>query len=425
MDLPETQAVPAFSKETPLDFTPPAFADEAKSDAKPGANEDALFTDMPSWLSVVDESVSPESIPAPITNTDAIAPGDLPSWVQAMRPVDAGVPQTSSTPLSSDKKLEASGALAGLQGVLPAVNGFAPTSKPKAYSIKMQASEEQQAHAALLEQILAAETEPVPLGSFSTIGTSRGLRWLLVFLVFAVLTAVLFMQTQIFSMPVGLPAEVDSALKSVQSIPEGAPVLVVFDYEPARVGEMEAAAAPVFDQMILLHHPRLTFISTNETGAILAERFISGPLAGHNYQSGVNYLSLGYLPCGQMGIRAFVQDSKATAPYAFAQNSNLFDYTLTPAWELPPLQGVTSLSQFAAVIVITDNADSARAWIEQTTSSPEPIPAIPFVAISSAQAAPMIQPYYASQQINGLVSGLYGGALFEQNNAGRPGTARA
>jgi hypothetical protein len=37
----------------------------------------------------------------------------------------------------------------------------------------------------------------------------------------------------------------------------------------------------------------------------------------------------------------------------------------------------------------------------------------------------MIQPYYSSQQITGLVSGLYGGALFEQNNSGRPGTIRA
>jgi hypothetical protein len=36
----------------------------------------------------------------------------------------------------------------------------------------------------------------------------------------------------------------------------------------------------------------------------------------------------------------------------------------------------------------------------------------------------MIQPYYASKQITGLVNGLYGGALFEQNNSGRPGTAR-
>ena len=47
-----------------------------------------------------------ESIPAPITNADAIAPGDLPSWVQAMRPVDTVLPRPSSTPLSSDKKLE-------------------------------------------------------------------------------------------------------------------------------------------------------------------------------------------------------------------------------------------------------------------------------------------------------------------------------
>jgi hypothetical protein len=207
----------------------------------------------------------------------------------------------------------------------------------------------------------------------------------------------------------------------VQAIPEDAPVLVAFDYEPARVGEMEVAAAPMFDQMLLLRHPRLTFISTNETGSILAERFISGPLAGHSYQSGVQYLNLGYLPGGQMGIRAFAQNPPLAAPYAITQSSNLLDLTLAPAWTLPPLEGVTSLSQFAALILVTDNADSARTWIEQTTSARG---AIPFVVVSSAQAAPMIQPYYASQQITGLMSGLYGGALFEQNNAGRPGTAR-
>jgi hypothetical protein len=268
-----------------------------------------------------------------------------------------------------------------------------------------------------LEQILAAETEPVPIGSFSTLGTSRGLRWLLVLLVFAALSTVLFMRTQIFSMPVGLPVEVLSAMQAVQAIPVNAPVLVVFDYEPARVAEMDAAAVPMFKQM---HNPRLTFISTNETGAILAERFISENFAG-SYQSGVQYLKLGYLPGGQMGIRTFAENPSMTARYAFAQNSNLLDFSLTPAWTLPPLQGVTSLSQFAALIVITDNADSARAWIEQTTFARG---AVPVVVISSAQAAPMIQPYYASQQISGLVSGLYGGALVEQNTAANPGVAR-
>jgi hypothetical protein len=234
------------------------------------------------------------------------------------------------------------------------------------------------------------------------------------------------MRTTIFSMPIGslLPAEVADALNAIRSVPEGAPVLVTFDYEPARVGEMEAAAMPVLDQMLILRHPHMAFISTNETGAILAERIMSGPLAGYNYQSGSQYLNLGYLPNGPTGIRAFVQDPRVMTQYAVSGNPAFLNFSLTPAWTSDPWKGITSLSQFAAIIIVTDNSDSARAWIEQTTSAPNPIPAIPLVVISSAQAAPIIQPYYASKQINGLVSGLYGGALVEQNNAGRPGTAR-
>lgn len=401
----------------PVDSAKPAFM----GDSQTSENTDALFTDMPDWLSNAGDSPLPPSTPTPITNTDVIAPGELPSWVQAMRPVDSGLPSSSGL-MSGDQTLESRGALAGLQGVLPAMPGFAPTSKPKAYSIRLQASEEQQAQAALLEQILAAETEPVPLTSFSLLANSRALRLLLVVMLFAGLTAALLLGAQIFAMPAGVPSEILGALQVAQSIPDGAPLLVAFDYEPARAGEMETAAAPLFDQMLLLHHPYLTFISTSETGAILAERFISGPLAGHNYQSGVGYLNLGYLPGGQMGILAFAQNPRKTAEFAFAGNSNkLFDMSLAPAWVSEPWDGITSFSQFAAIIIVTDSADSARAWIEQTTSARG---TIPVVVVSSAQSAPMIQPYYASGQVNGLVSGLYGGAVFEQNNGGRPGTAR-
>jgi hypothetical protein len=190
-------------------------------------------------------------------------------------------------------------------------------------------------------------------------------------------------------------------------------VLVAVDYEAARVGEMEAAAAPLFDNILLLKHPRLTFVSSNESGAILTERFISGPLAVHNYQSGVTYLNLGYLSGGQMGIRAFAQNPASAAP---------LDINSQSAWTLPPLQGVTSLDQFALIILITDDADAARSWVEQTESARG---AVPIVVVSSAQSAPMIQPYYNSGQVSGMVSGLYGGAIFErQYNNGRPGMAR-
>jgi hypothetical protein len=383
---------PAFSMDEPVESTPAAFTENPLDENK----ADSLFTDLPDWLSNATDA-SPTSNPTPITNTDAIAPGELPSWVQAMRPVDTNPARSASTSFSSDQTLESRGALAGLQGVLPSVPGYAPTSKPKAYSIKLQSSDEQQSHAALLEQILAAETEPVPIASFSALRNSRSLRWALSAVFLIVLTTILITRTQIFSLPVGAPNEIGSAWNIAQSIPEGAPVLVAFDYEPARVGEMEAVAAPLFN---LLRKPSLTFVSTSETGALLAERFTSESLSGINTEGQTPYLNAGYLPGGQMGIRAFSQN---------------------PSTVMPQITGINSFNQFAAFIIITDNADDARTWIEQTSLTRGNLP---IVVVSSAQAAPMIQPYFESGQVNGLVSGLYGSAVLESNNAGGPGTAR-
>jgi hypothetical protein len=375
----------AFSTDEPVDK--PAFTPDSQS----SLTMDSLFTDMPDWLSNAMEE--PSSAPAAaVNNLDSLTPGELPSWVQAMRPVEAGA--VRSTP--SDQISDSRGALAGFQGVLPLTTGFVPTSKPKVHSIRLQVSDEQRAQATMLEQILAAETAPEPIASFSALPTSRGLRWLIAFVLLAVLGSMAILRTQIFSLPVGVPFEISGAMNVSQAIPEGAPVLVAFDYEPARVGEMEAAASPMFN---LMKNPNFTFISTNETGAILAERFISGPLADTD-QSGIQRLNLGYLPGGQMGIRAFAQH---------------------PSYTFPQLNGIASLSQFAALIIITDTADSARAWIEQTSSTRG---TIPVVVISSAQSAPMIRPYYDSQQISGLVSGLYGSAVFEQNIGGGSGISR-
>jgi hypothetical protein len=392
------QSTPAFSADEPLDSSQPAFTPEAQA----SYNMDALFTDMPEWLSqAADNSNSANStFPA----TDSLTPGELPSWVQAMRPIGS-----SDTSFSIDETLETRGALAGLQGVLPAVPGYAATSRPKAHSIKLQASEEQQTHAAFLEQVLAAEAAPIPIAVFSPLQKSRGLRWLIAFTLFAVLSPVLFLGSRFFAMPAGSPREINSALQTLQSIPAGAPILAAFDYEPARSAEMESVAAAVFK---LMQSPNLTVISTNETGGILADRFLSGPSAGFGAEGGIQYLNLGYLPGGQVGIRAFGQNPPAAVP---------FDVSLAAAWTSPQLQGITSLSQFAALVIVTDSANSARAWIEQTAAVRGTIPVL---VISSAQAAPMIQPYYESQQINGLVAGLYGAAVVEQYNGGFPGSAR-
>jgi hypothetical protein len=366
---------------------------------------------MPDWLSNAGAGeAETASAPAP-AGPESITPGELPSWVQAMRPVESSITQTSGA-YSDDQTLETHGALAGLHGVLPAAPGAVPSSKPKAYSITLQASEEQQAHALLLEQILAAETAPEPIASFSPLATQRGLRWFLAALLLFIVGGALFLGTQAFLLPVGEPNALRDARLITENLQAGAPVLVVIDYQPALAGEMEAIAAPLFEHAIILKQPMLTFVSTSPTGGLLAERLFSGPLRERGYARGTNYLNLGYLPGGLTGVRAFAHNPPAAVP---------FDIDLNPAWSGTALQGVTSLSQFAAMIVITDNAESARTWIEQTAFDRG---ASPIIMVSSAQAAPMIQPYYESRQVSGVVSGLHGGAIFAQSNAGLPSAAR-
>jgi len=408
IDESSAPAAPVFAQAETQNDSSTFFTDQGLS----GEDANSLFTQMPDWLSSTPADSKPAQDTAPAAQSaDAISSAALPSWVQAMRPVESAFSQALAQGIGTDQTPETRGPLAGLQGVLPAMS-FTPTSKPKSYSIKVQASQEQQAHAMLLAHILEAETKPEPITSVPVITSARGLRWAIAILLLLIIVGSLYAGTQIFAMPLGVPVELNSALQAVENVPENAPVLVIFDYDPSTVGEMEAVAAPLLDYMILKHHPRLTFISTSPTGGALAERFISGPLSGHSYQSGIQYVNLGYLPGGLAGIRAFAQDPRTMVPMSM---------DLNPAWLSAPLQDVQSLSNFALMLLITDSADAGRNWVEQAGTLHGNAP---FVVASSAQAGPMIMPYVQSGQVNGLVNGLNSGAVIEQGYASRQNTAR-
>ena len=93
-----------------------------------------------------------------------------------------------------------------------------------------------------------------------------------------------------------------------------------------------------------------------------------------------------------------------------------------------PLATVPTFSEYKAVVMLTDHADSARAWIEQLQVFKQADPTIasqPLLVVSSAQAGPMLQPYAGSGQINGLVNGIADAARLEFMNNSRPGIARS
>lgn len=407
---------PSVQALLPEDQTPTPSASPFEEEALQSGDVDAIFSSMqlPDWLSdsaPADSSVGQENLPPAAQSDESIAPAELPSWVQAMRPVEsamptAPVPETDTTP-------ESGGPLAGLHGVLPAIPGAVePSSKPKVHSLKLDATEEQQAHSALLEKILAAETSPVPIKAASQLASQRLLRWAITAMLFAVLGGVVFGGTRIFPMPNGTPNETIRAIQSVESIPEDAPVLAVFDYEPSTVGEMEASGASLLDHLLLLRHPHLALISTSPTGAALAERFMSGTLSARGYQPGQQYVNLGYLPGGLTGVYDFARSPSTTVTLGADSSA---------VWNSPVLGNVRNLSDFAAVIVLTDSAEAGRTWIEQTQLARGNTM---LVMVSSAQAGPMLIPYADSGQLSGLVSGINGAAGTEQVNNGLPGFVR-
>ncbi|MBV6397172.1 MAG: hypothetical protein HFACDABA_02777 [Anaerolineales bacterium] len=353
----------------------------------PGADE-LLDTNMPGWLSEIAPSESSSAAPALKTEPafqDEITPAELPSWVQAMRPVEAALPNMPAINEPRSQPAESQGPLAGLRGVLPLAAGAFVTGKPRAYSIRLEPTSAQQQHAALLEQMLEAETQARPMRGDSLLpGAQRGLRWGMAVILVALIGLLLFSGARFLPLPSLLTPESAYVLDVMNAMPAESPVLLVFDYEPALAGELEAASASFLDYLTAFRNPRYSVLSTSPTGAALAERLLAKSQAIQPER--VTWL--GYLPGETAGILSFAMNPRAAKPLA---------------------QDVNAYADYALVLLLTDRAESARAWVEQTSAQRG---GRPLVVIASAQAAPMIQPYLP-RQVNALISGLRGGAAFE------------
>jgi hypothetical protein len=197
--------------------------------------------------------------------------------------------------------------------------------------------------------------------------------------------------------------EVSDAYNQIDSLSSGEPVMISFDYEPGMAGEMEAVASGLIDHL-MAKDAHLTLVSTSPTGPALASHLIDRLKETYGYTSGNQFINLGYVPGGASGLLGFAKIPQRVTPLS---------YDGMNAWTTTPLTNVNTLADFNLVIVITDTPNTARAWIEQVQPR---IEAVPFILVTSAQAEPILRPYYRSGdgQVQGLVSGMPGGAAYEQ-----------
>jgi len=365
--------------------------------------DDSFFDagELPTWLG--NGSKKEGATDEVETSADDLSPSVLPQWLEAMRPVEVVAKKSSD---AKDHGLtETSGPLAGISGVLKAEPEMARLQKIPKYSGELEVSGEQLKNAAVFLKLLEQESTVQTVAPTPTVSTQRVSRVIIAVLFFIVVSFVIISsgQPNAPSFQGMVPAEVLSASEKISMLSPEDTVLIAFDYEPGTSGEINTAAAPVLDH-IMLKGAKMALISTSPTGPALAEEMLNSTLNEHRYMSGNQYVNLGYIPGGASGLLGFTQIPQRITPLSFDGMA---------AWDTRPLEGIHKMTDFSLVLVITDNPDIARTWFEQIQPT---LAETPIIAIVSAQAEPIVKPYYGddSAQIQGLVSGILGGAAYEQ-----------
>ncbi len=376
--------------------------------------DDAFEDEVPDWLAdvKVNQEREEQAAEKPAGSKEAdLAPAELPSWLEAMRPVEAEA--TPEVLDERDQQVVNAGPLAGLRGVLPAEPEISKVQKPPTYSVKLQVSDMQQERAAMLEELVQAEGESRPIPKRPLVSSQHILRVVFAIILFLAVLWPLVAKGPVAPIPVFSP-ETGAANQLIGQLNSQAPVLVAVDYQPGLSGEMDAIATTLLDHF-MLRGAYLTLVSTTASGPIQAEHVLSlaNQEFGHSYLGASEYTNLGYIPGGPTGLISFAANPRAMMAYALDDGR--------PAWQDSPLGNVQNLSDFALVTVLTENPETARAWIEQVQPA---LGDTPLIMAISAQAEPMVRPYYEAfpKQVQGMVVGLAGSAAYE-SLMGHPGLA--
>jgi hypothetical protein len=360
--------------------------------------------DLPEWIGHVERDENP---PSPEESEAPIAPAELPSWLEALRPEDEVSPTEPTEDLSAADVVTA-GPLVGLRGVISAHPSAIRARKPPTYSIKLRVTDEQRARVEMMEALLADEQKPKPLPS-QPILTSRNIFRLVIAAVLIIPIAWMIVtesQKTSAPQPGSIPGVVDFS-EQIRTLPDGTPVLLAFDYEAGFSGEMNLAVSTLISQL-MIKNSYLTLVTTTPSGPALAESIINN-ITGLNGmpEAYSNYANLGYIPGGTMGLLGLANSPQAVLPYSLDQ---------VDVWAIPPLNTVSTINDFSAVIVLTNDPDIARAWIEQVGPVLR-VDGTPLLVITSSQAEPLIRPYAEAfpSQVQGMVTGLAGGLAYSRS----------
>jgi hypothetical protein len=273
--------------------------------------------------------------------------------------------------------------------------------RPVELSGRLEISDTQKASIDLLKTMLAGEMQPSGPVKTGSRFSGRILRPIIGVLLITVMLIPLITGYLLTGQQVLFSPGVVAMHNTVKSLPDNGSFLVINDYEPAFAGEMKAASAGVIDSL-MMKGMNFSILSTVPTGPALARDLISSirPANFGYQQEKIAYL--GYLPGGSTGMLDFIHNPRSAMP--------LLD-TGRYGWTYPATQSVNTIQDYAGILIVTENSEVGRAWLEQLYPS---VSDKPVMMVVSAQSAPLMRPYLDSSQLKGLIGGRVEGAMYDR-----------
>ena len=391
---PEIPAVAPFDGEIPdwlSEATPPEVIPDDAPDIPPQQDEPEItMADLlpdegvPDWLNAAVEDTPPLAAKnKPIDAAeDDLARANMPVWLAAMRPVESVAPDTVAP--EPGVVQESKGPLRGLRGIVPSAAQASDYAKPRVYSSGLRVSDRQKKLATLFDELLIEASTPRDLPSKTVTRIPKLVRMIIGMIMVLAVLIPLAAGTGSLPLPAFFSPETLGFVNTMAALPPNSPVLIVVDYTAGLSGEIETTARTALN-ILQGRGTRTMTITTRPEGVAFAAGLLP------------NAQSLGYLPGGAVGVQSF-----AVKP------------------TLANSAGITQLDQFTAVVVLTDDFDAAKLWLEQAQPN---LNNRPLLFIASAQLRVLLRPYVQSGQVAGMITGLADAAALEQI-AQQPGVAR-
>jgi len=335
-------------------------------------------------------------------------PDEVPAWLRDVRGTPQSVAEPQPTPTTQRTPIPGSLAAAAIDAFGAPPTRDVPVRPPRAGAVETLAVLMQPAAPDASRRVIAgkefmpggrAEVEPMQGGWRSRL-LPDGLIYLIVL---AVLLTVLILKPPFGEVPAPAASGVLEFYNAVEAAPAGKPVLVVYDWDASRSGEMSVLAQVVMHHIMERKLPFAT-VSTVPQGPGFAQQItddmMTAPGANYGYTYGREYLVLGYLPGSEAGLRSLVTDFKGTLPLDYVNSRRLDSYSLVQGGS------VSKLEDFGLIVDIASSEAELRNWIEQVASRTN----VPVVAAVSQGLEPFARPYLGvpGAKLSAVISGVAG-----------------